>query len=202
MNITAHKLGKRFNRSWIFKELDFALHSGKAYAVLGPNGSGKSTLLRLLAGQLEPDQGALKHKWNGKVVTQLYPHLRFAAPYIDIPDELTFPELLQFHRKFKQLKKGFSAAQIVDKAQLSHVKKRPIKYFSSGMRQRVKLSLAFFFESPLCLLDEPTSHLDQNGVDWYSNWVKTTISQNLTIVGSNQAHEYQFCNEVIDLHAS
>ncbi|MGZ3819766.1 MAG: ATP-binding cassette domain-containing protein, partial [Mucilaginibacter sp.] len=54
MNITLQNIGRRFNRDWIFRNIDYTFTPGQTYAILGPNGSGKSTLLQVLNGSLAP----------------------------------------------------------------------------------------------------------------------------------------------------
>ena len=78
-------------------------------------------------------------------------------------------------------------------------KNKLIKYFSSGMKQRLKLALAFCSDTPMLMLDEPTSNLDSQGVDWYLNLVQQFAENRLTIVCSNQEHEYSFCDEQLNI---
>ncbi len=63
------------------------------------------------------------------------------------------------------------------------------------MKQRLKLAIAFCSDTPMLMLDEPTSNLDTQGVDWYLNLVQKFASNRLTIICSNQIHEYNFCDE-------
>jgi ABC-type multidrug transport system ATPase subunit len=75
-----------------------------------------------------------------------------------------------------------------------------IKNFSSGMKQRLKLALAFFSESPVMLLDEPTSNLDEHGINWYMQNIRSNISNKLILISSNQPAEYSFCDKIINLN--
>jgi ABC-type multidrug transport system ATPase subunit len=67
------------------------------------------------------------------------------------------------------------------------------------MKQRTKLALAFCSDTAMLMLDEPTSNLDTQGVDWYLGLVETYAANRLTIVCSNQAHEYSFCKQQINI---
>ena len=80
-----------------------------------------------------------------------------------------------------------------------HILDKEIRYFSSGMKQRVKLVLACFSSSSLLFLDEPTSNLDKVGEAWYLDLVEDTVKDRLLIIGSNQEHEYAFCNEYLEI---
>lgn len=201
MNITLHNLGRRFNQEWIFRNLDLSLLSSKSYAVLGPNGSGKSTLLRVLTGQLSPSEGQLvfQDKELGTIhVDDIYQHLTIAAPYVELIEEFTLHELLDFHFKFKSFISGHDKDSVLSYLALGTAANKVIKHFSSGMKQRVKLALACFSESRILLLDEPTSNLDVEGERWYIELLNyTTQPDRLVIVGSNQEKEYAFCEEHI-----
>src|SRR5260221_5717807 len=101
--ITLENIGRRFNRDWIFRAIDYTFISGKIYAVLGPNGSGKSTLLQVLNGSLSPSAGKINYFFEEKPVEidDVYQHLSLAAPYLELIEEFTLSEMLDFHFKFK-----------------------------------------------------------------------------------------------------
>ena len=84
---------------------------------------------------------------------------------------------------------------------LSTSSHKAIKYFSSGMKQRLKLGLAFFSDTPVLMLDEPTTNLDAQGFEWYQNHVLEYSRDRLLIICSNQPQEYAFCRNLIDLSA-
>ena len=201
MQIKLSSLGKRFNYEWIFRNLSFEFLSGKAYAVLGHNGSGKSTLLSILSGFQLPSEGSASYSLNGQQVPvdQLYRHLSLAAPYQDLLEEFTLLEMIQFHTRFKNLR-GITPAQLPDLLQLQAARHKLVRDFSSGMRQRLKLGLALYSDTPLLLLDEPTTNLDQAGVAWYLEHLEKNRQNRLVIVGSNVPHEYSFCDEQLPIN--
>ncbi|MDB5146723.1 MAG: ATP-binding cassette protein, partial [Mucilaginibacter sp.] len=82
MIITLQNIGRRFNRDWIFRGVDYTFTSGESYAILGPNGSGKSTLLQVLNGSLSPSAGKIDFTNDGKPVEieTVFTHLSLAAP--------------------------------------------------------------------------------------------------------------------------
>jgi ABC-type multidrug transport system ATPase subunit len=201
MIISLQNIGRRFNRDWIFKGVDYTFTSGESYAILGPNGSGKSTLLQVLNGSLSPSAGKIDFTNDGKPVEieTVFTHLSLAAPYLELIEEFTMSEMIDFHFKFKSFKPGIDKEQVIALLNLPKSANKLIKYFSSGMKQRLKLALAFCADTPMLMLDEPTSNLDTQGVDWYLNLVQQFAAGRLTIVCSNQEHEYGFCNHRLSI---
>ncbi|RZK61491.1 MAG: ATP-binding cassette domain-containing protein [Hymenobacter sp.] len=198
MRIEAQGLGRRYGRQWIFKNLSHNFRPGTATAVLGPNGAGKSTLLSILAGQLLPTAGAVRYELAGRPlpVADVPRQLAYCAPYLELPEEFTLLELLAFHTRLKPLQKGVSAADLVDIMYLQKARHQPVREFSSGMKQRLKLALALYAAAPLLLLDEPTTNLDATGAAWYQEHVARVRQDaaRLVIVSSNVPAEYAFCD--------
>src|SRR5271169_5260932 len=89
MKISLENIGRRFNRDWIFRGIDYTFVSGEIYAVLGPNGSGKSTLLQVLNGSLSPSAGKINYFYgdNPVEIDAVYKHLSLAAPYLELIEE-------------------------------------------------------------------------------------------------------------------
>ena len=201
MQITLQQLGKRFNREWIFRGVNLVLEAGQNYVFVGPNGSGKSTLLQVLMGAMPQTEGQIQYKNNEKQleIDDWYKQIVLAAPYLELIEEFTLLELLRFHRGFKPFKKGMNERGILDILELTTAQDKPIKYFSSGMKQRLKLALAFYSDVPLVLLDEPTSNLDARWTDWYKTQVQQLDASQTLIICSNVPAEYDFCENVINL---
>ncbi|SFP92022.1 ABC transporter ATP-binding protein [Hymenobacter arizonensis] len=197
MHIDATGLGKRFQRDWIFRGLTRAFVPGSATAVLGPNGAGKSTLLNTISGQLLPTEGNLLYTLAGRsvAVEDVPQHLAYAAPYLELLEELTLVELLHFHTRFKALRPGMSLDGLIDLMYLEKARHRLVREFSSGMKQRLKLALALYAQAPLLLLDEPTTNLDATGVAWYQEHVQATRQGRTLLLSSNVPAEYAFCDE-------
>jgi ABC-type multidrug transport system ATPase subunit len=201
MKITLQNIGRRFNREWIFKGVDYTFTQGESYAILGPNGSGKSTLLQVLNGSLTPSTGKINY-FDGEAEVEaenIFQYLSLAAPYLELIEEFTLTEVIDFHFKFKLLKDGINVAGIIELLNMGSSKNKPVRYFSSGMKQRLKLALAFCADTPILMLDEPTSNLDTQGVDWYLNLIEQFSQNRLTIICSNQEHEYAFCKHMLNI---
>ncbi len=200
MQIRLEKLGRRFNKEWIFRNIDYTFNAGQKYAILGPNGSGKSTLLSVLLGSLTPSEGKISYFSEKEVLPEeIFQHISFAAPYLDLIEEFTLQETIDFHFKFKNYQKGMDASAVLELLALSRAEDKPLKYFSSGMKQRTKLALALCTSAPILVLDEPTSNLDTQGTDWYLSLIEKFSVDKLILVGSNQSYEYDFCEHQLDI---
>ncbi len=203
-HIQLQSVAKRYRQEWIFSGLDYTFERGRSYAVTGPNGSGKSTLLRLLCGHLSPTRGTLSFRSGGKTLSsdEIFSRIAYAAPYIELVEEFTLPEVLEFHRRFQPFREGIRPSDIVDRLGLVRTaQQKEIRFFSSGMKQRLKLALALFAATPVVLLDEPTTNLDRQGIDWYLELAAECLSDRLVVVASNVAEDYRFCDRFLDLPA-
>ena len=201
MEIKATGLGMKFNHHWIFKNLDFEFKINNAYAITGPNGSGKSTLLQIISGYITPTTGGLTHTLQGNNLdpNHIYRHLVLVAPYLKLVEEFTLMEQLNFHFQFKTIKTGWNISDIIEIMELKDSIHKQIKYFSSGMKQRLKLGLGFYSQCELLLLDEPTTNLDEPGIQWYLDYIKKSLSDRLVIISSNRKQEYNWCDQEISL---
>lgn len=202
MQITLTNTGKRFNREWIFRHVDLVFHPAKAYAITGPNGSGKSTLLQVIAGATLHNEGQVSYlpktnaaKKNSDI--EPYRYLSMAAPYLELIEEMTAKEMLEFHSQFKTL--TLSNEEILEIVGLTKATDKQLRNFSSGMKQRLKLAQAFFSDTPVLLLDEPTTNLDADGIALYHSLIDNYSKSKLVIVSSNDPQEYKFCSEVISI---
>ncbi len=200
MTITLNDIGKRFQRYKIFGNFNYTFQGGGRYALLGSNGSGKSTLLRVIAGIQTPSKGSVAYTDDaGQTIgsTSIFNHIGFCAPGMELVEELTLNEFLTFHFSFKPLLPGITIAGIIETIGLSQAASKPIGEYSSGMKQRVKLAQAIFADTPILLLDEPCTNLDQHGVNQYTAWINQFGSTRTIIVASNDPREYFFCDTTI-----
>lgn len=199
MKISLQDAGKRYNREWIFRHLNYEFTPGIKYAITGANGSGKSTLLQVIAGATLQSEGKVTFTGtaNSTVIPEAYKNLSVAAPYLELIEEMTALEFLAFHAKFKPLAKEFNL--ILEEMELGTSASKQIRYFSSGMKQRLKLAQAFFSETAVLLLDEPTTNLDANGIALYHRLISKYTTGRLIIVSSNDQQEYGFCDDIIKM---
>ena len=201
--IALQNAGKRFNRDWIFRKMDYKFESGNAYAITGPNGSGKSTLLQCIAASTQISEGAIEYATNNKEPElnseNIFRYISIVAPYLEVIEEMTATEFLQFHASFKPLISTITITEILSVIGLGAALKKQIRFFSSGMKQRIKLAQAIFSDVPILLLDEPCTNLDASGYDLYHQLINNYASNKLIIVSSNDKNEYDFCTEKISI---
>jgi ABC-type multidrug transport system ATPase subunit len=191
--ITLDKLSKRFNREWIFRDLSFQFKAGSTYAITGGNGSGKSTLLHVLSGIMPPSSGTITYQSpSGEHIAHedFYKTLAIAAPYMELIDEFTLQEQIKFHFKMKKSRQHIDSAKLIQIMRLESARDKQISNFSSGMKQRVKLALAFYTEASVILLDEPGTNLDHTTFDWYKTELQKIPENCVVVVASNNPEEY------------
>ncbi|MCA6073877.1 ABC transporter ATP-binding protein [Fulvivirga sedimenti] len=196
MDIRISGLSKRFNREWLFSGMDHSFSEGDSYAITGANGSGKSTFLQIIAGFQLPSEGTVEWFENNIPVPAetVYQRIAIAAPYMELVEEFTLKEMLSFHFSFKSVRNGYSIQDLIDIGYFTDTVNKPVRNFSSGMKQRLKILLALYTDVPLVFLDEPTTNMDEYGTKWYLQQVET-LNIPTILVASNQPHEYTFCNK-------
>jgi ABC-2 type transport system ATP-binding protein len=201
MNIELNQVAKRYQLDWIFKNINLTFQEGRSYAITGPNGSGKSTLMKIISGFLSPSRGQVGFVHQAKPLhkDEVYRHISFSAPYIDLIEEYTLKELILFYRGLQPLAKGLQPTDVLKLLHLPRASNKPIKYFSSGMKQRVKLALSICSDTPALLLDEPTTNLDEQGAEWYRSLIEEFKGNRLLIVASNVPSDFDFCEESIHI---
>jgi ABC-type multidrug transport system ATPase subunit len=225
MKITLIDAGKRFNRDWIFRHFQYEFSSRNHYAITGPNGSGKSTLLQVIAGAIGISEGSIRYEQTSTAASpasttlppsspapyppplpspeippdQAYRYLSLSAPYLELIEEMTASEFLHFHHSFKPFLPSFPIPRILASVGLESAAHKQIRFFSSGMKQRIKLAQALFSHTPIVLLDEPCTNLDADGIGLYQNLISEHTGGRLVIVSSNDPQEYDFCDKVINI---
>jgi ABC-type multidrug transport system ATPase subunit len=201
MTISLSDAGKRFNRDWIFRHFNYTFESGKAYAITGPNGSGKSTLLQVLSGGMMISEGNGQWAIDNKALPeeQVYQHVSICAPYLEVVEEMTLREFLEFHQQFKSFISGITTDAIINILGLEKAVNKQIRNYSSGMKQRVKLAQCIFSDTAIVLLDEPCTNLDAAGIELYHSLIANYCKNRLVVVSSNDEVEYGFCGEKIDI---
>jgi ABC-type multidrug transport system ATPase subunit len=203
MKISVEAVSKRFIQHNIFRNVSLNFETNNSYALLGANGSGKSTLLRIIAGMQAPTKGTVSYSLEEKLITtdEIFKQISFCAPGIELIEEMTLEEMLQFHFSFKKILNNLSVAEIIGIIGLEAAKDKFVGNFSSGMKQRVKLAQAIFSDTLVLMLDEPCTNLDQAGVEQYRVWVTQYSKNRLLIIASNEEREYDFCQHQIKMEA-
>ena len=199
MELSIQKLSKAFNQKSVFRDLTFTVRSGSRFAIRGHNGSGKSTLLKILSGATLPSSGEIHYRLRDHQITgdQVYRYVHFVAPYNTVIEELNVEELFLMHKKLGLLKGYPHVKDWLDHLEYGFQMDKPIKTFSSRMKQRIKLGLALLDDRPLLLLDEPCSNLDAAGKQWFFNTAAAIEPWQTIIIASNEAAEIDFCVDSI-----
>ena len=210
MTISLSDAGKRYNRDWIFRHINYNFEKGNSYAIIGPNGSGKSTLLQVLSGSMMLNEGKLTYKDESQKlkiknqkpeipVDTIYSSVSICAPYLEVVEEMTLKEFLDFHHGFKPFLPGITNDIIISSFGLEKAANKQIRYYSSGMKQRVKLGQCIFSDTAIVLLDEPCTNLDTDGIALYHSLIEKYCKDRLVVVSSNDEVEYKFCKEKINI---
>lgn len=202
MSLRLINIAKRFKKDWVFRNVNYEFEIPGTYVIKGSNGSGKSTFLKLISSYLSPSEGSLELSIGAKDVSvEDWPQqLAYAAPYFELIEEMFLEEFVEFYIQFKPLREGISKDDLIRIAYLEESKNKQIKNFSSGMKQRLRLALAWLSDVSIILLDEPTANLDRKGIDWYQNLANQYSKDKLIIVCSNNIEEeYFFCEQSLNI---
>ncbi len=202
MEIVLDDVAKKFGTEYILKGVSLTLKPGLRSVVLGPNGSGKSTLMKILSGFLTPTKGCISYNMGeGKSVApiEVWRYVSFAAPYIELIEEMTMRELVHFQQRARGFIHGMQAADVVGLTELEHALDREIRFFSSGMKQRLKIALALTTKSDFVLLDEPTTNLDEQATAWYLRQAQAYTANRILVIASNDPTDLTLANHRIEI---
>ncbi len=202
--LRANNISKSFDGfRTVFSPVDAELHNGEVLGIIGWNGSGKSTLMKILSGTLMPSSGSLTFHYDGNQLDKEYlpMHVGFIAPYLTVYEEFTPKEHARIFCEMSGV--DFDEAwyeTLLAIVGLKEHESRPIKAFSSGMKQRVKYLLGMMRKTPILLLDEPSTNLDSKGQDIFRTILNMQKEMGGgTIIATNEQAETQFCDRIISL---
>lgn len=204
IELTAENISKTYSGKIIFKNFSINLKSGESVAILGRNGSGKSTLIKLLTGLIASNKGKVNLKINESSVPQnlWYPHIGLISPYLNLYDELTGFENLEFFCNLRN-NSGTDMKEKIDfylnKVRLFEKRNEPLKNYSSGMKQKLKLIFAVLNEPGILYMDEPRSNLDTEGIDIICQTAEEQKKKGILIVATNDTDDIQFCENSINI---
>ena len=202
MEIILNQIGRRYNFNWIFRNINQKICTSDKLVILGANGSGKSTLMQIISGAISPSEGSIKWSTNNQEIVseKVFRQLSFASPYLELIEDFTLKEHLIFHFSLKESIEQLSVDEIIQLSGLAHASDKRIAYFSSGMKQRVKLLLAILSNTSLLLLDEPLSNLDKQAANWYTGLInRFAINRTIIVSSNNIEQEFEFCTKSIQL---
>lgn len=206
VSLKCTSLEKSFLNKVIFKNVNLEFKEGDSVAITGRNGSGKSTLLKVLANLIKPNKGKVGIFDNDKEVIQdrIHLYLGMIAPYINLYDELTAYENLDFFFDLKCNSSIFNDKKerikyLLDKINLYGRRNDEVKNYSSGMKQRVKLAFAIINEPKILLLDEPRTNLDVEGIDLVYKVAEEQVKNGILILATNEPEDTGLCRNIISV---
>lgn len=199
MEIICSDIAKKFRKEILFSSFNYTFKEKEKYAILGFNSAGKSTLLKVVAGLIEPTKGKVKFVNNKQEVepTDQHTYFSFASPELQLFKDLMVKDILDFHFQFKQCK--LSENEFLEECGLRPFLNKQYSELSSGLKNKLKLSLALFSDTPILLLDEPCTNFDDANTQWYLHCINKYCGDQMIIVASNQEVEYSFCEKKIQL---
>lgn len=194
MEIHFRGAGRKFPGQIVFQNLDLHIEEGAKWAILGGNGSGKSTFLKCAFGALSLSEGQLTHYSKGQELAlgDAALQIAYAAPYLELIEELQVLDFLKKAEGFRPFKAGLKAEDVMDRALLTEAANKKIRNLSSGMKQRLRLCLALLSATDLVILDEPGSNLDRKGLEWYRTLLEAELGGRTLLIGTNYNEDEAF----------
>jgi ABC-type multidrug transport system ATPase subunit len=185
VRISFTDVAKRYDLRVIFRSVSGEALPGEVLVITGPNGSGKSTLLSILCGLLRPTRGIVSHTRNGGETAreEWRRHLGVVAPAMSVYEELDAMENLRFFARVRGMEEADQRChECLELVGLEPGRRTPVRGFSTGMAQRLKIAQALLHDPALLFLDEPGSNLDPAGKEWLGDYVYGLIAVGKTVV--------------------
>lgn len=195
LTLKLENIGKKYNDRWLFRGIDIELSPGESLSITGRNGSGKSSLMQIIYGLVQASEG--KVLINGQPESPNHRYMAMTAPYMELPSEFSIAEIHQLYTEMGKSDKSldaFSDFAMFSKKELD----KPVKYFSSGMQQRLKTALCLASKADILLLDEPLTNMDKVGEEWYRNCL-IALKDKICIVAGNLNIEHDWTNRNLNI---
>lgn len=157
IHITA--IYKKFRRLQVLDNISASFTAGQVIALIGPNGSGKTTLIKSILGMVRPDKGSIKV--NEQLVNGDPGYRQFIGYMPQIgryPDNMKVGQLFEMMKKIRGIESVDT--DLINRFEIEKIYEKPMRTLSGGTRQKVSAALAFLFNPPILILDEPTAGLD------------------------------------------
>jgi|WetSurMetagenome_2_1015567.scaffolds.fasta_scaffold203256_1 ABC-type multidrug transport system ATPase subunit len=204
LKLSCVNLEKKFNGKIVFTNLNLEMAGKSSLVVTGKNGSGKSTFLKILSGLIRSDKGTVEFSNDeGKIPKEEhYKYINLMSPYLNLYDELTGYENLEFYYDLRKNQKKEKEEKINYLFELIGLYNRRNDYlgnYSSGMIQRVKLAFSILHEPHILLLDEPRSNLDKEGIEVVYKVAEIQKNKGILIVATNEIEDTKLCNNMINI---
>lgn len=193
--IQIENLHKRFGKNKVLSNLDLEIHGSGIFAVLGPNGSGKTTLIKCVLGMVIPSSGAIEVQ--GKTIKKHWKYrqeINYLPQIANFPGNLRVKELIRMIKDLRQ--KESREEELIKLFGLEPFLEKKLSTLSGGTKQKVNLVLTFMFDSPLLILDEPTTGLDPGSLIKLKELILREKNKGKTILITT--HIMQFVEEMAD----
>ncbi|PIA79214.1 copper ABC transporter ATP-binding protein [Gaetbulibacter sp. 4G1] len=193
--VSIQNLYKRFGKNEVLKGIDLSIKGGGIFAILGPNGSGKTTLIKSVLGMVIPNKGDISVLGESISKNSDYRHKIDYLPQIaNFPSNLKVKELI---RMIKDLRKNTNEDErLIELFKIQPFLDKKLGNLSGGTKQKVNILLTFMFDSPLIILDEPTTGLDPISLIRLKELIQEEKAKGKTILITS--HIMSFVEEVSD----
>jgi len=193
--VTIENLHKKFGKNQVLSGVDLTIGEGGIFAVLGPNGSGKTTLIKSVLGMVIPNKGNITVLGENIKKNSQYRHKIDYLPQIaNFPSNLRVKELIKM---IKDLRKPTNEDErLIQLFKLEPFLDKKLGTLSGGTKQKVNIVLTFMFDSPLIILDEPTTGLDPISLIRLKDLIKAEKAKGKTILITS--HIMSFVEEISD----
>ena len=182
-------ISKSYKHVPVLTDLSCHLQPGECLALLGPNGAGKTTLFKLILGLTTADSGQILIDDTDPGSSSFIAKRRsigFLPENVQLYDMLSGIEVLRYFARLKNVSVD-ECEHLLKRVELDHAKRRPVRTYSKGMRQRLGLAQALLGSPKLLVLDEPTTGLDPNLKKVFFNIVQKLKSEGVTILLSSHS---------------
>lgn len=203
VNVELTDVGKHYSGKMLFQDIGVTAKSGECLVITGRNGSGKSTLLKIIAGLIRPSNGTVRLVANGQ---QLTDNDRFDCIGMVSPEVALYGAMSGYENlKFLSQLRGANLAKkdltrYLAEVGLEEERHSQVGAYSTGMRQRLKFAVMLALQSPLWLLDEPSSNLDTEGKTLVGNMIRGALEEGTTvIIATNECWEVEYATQTINL---
>ncbi|MDU8886486.1 ABC transporter ATP-binding protein [Yeosuana sp. MJ-SS3] len=193
--VNIQNLYKSFGKNQVLSGIDLEITEGGIFAILGPNGSGKTTLIKSMLGMVIPNKGKIAVHGDDIKKNSIYRHKIDYLPQIaNFPSNLRVKELIKMIKDLRG--KTSDDLQLIKLFKLEPFLDKKLGNLSGGTKQKVNIVLTFMFDSPLIILDEPTTGLDPISLIHLKELIQNEKEKGKTILITS--HIMSFVEEVSD----